>query len=136
MSDLKHAFDAVFFAPYTSHAWESQRGSRFWRVDLELDRDKVAGPLFSIVTKGGCPELYKRGPGDQRYAGVHNPESLRCRIQEWHEKLTAALEQFVPASDAEARDQAYMRTLVAEMRTLIDRAIDIEGKRCEAQKRT
>jgi hypothetical protein len=87
----------------------------------------MASPLYSIVEGGGCEYVYARN--DWGFSGVDEPESLRRRLLEWHANLAARVEQFAPASDAESCDYSFMRSLVASMRPLSDRAADVESRR-------
>ncbi len=122
---LKRDFEAAFYAPST-RGWNSAQGRSYWS-GLEGWRDSIAGPLYSVVEKGGCEYVYTRD--DRYFAGVNDPESLKGRLLEWHAKLAARVEHFAPASEAEQTDLAFMRSLVANMRSLIDRAIEIESRR-------
>lgn len=124
-TDFKRAFDRVFFVP-SSRVWKSARGRPYW-VELEGWQASIAGPLYSIVENGGCEYVYART--DRAFTGVHNPESLRRSLLAWHAALVALLEKFVLASEAEEADMAFMRSNVAELRSLIDRAVEVESRR-------
>jgi hypothetical protein len=124
--DLNQALYAALVEPYASHYWESSRGKSFW-TDLEPIQDSIAGPLYSIAKRGGCEHVYARN--DRYFAGVDDPDSLRRRVLEWHSELAAAVEQFVPASDAESADHSYMRSQAVRIRELIHQAVKVEEQR-------
>jgi hypothetical protein len=96
---------------------------------LEGWQDALAGPLYSIVHKGGCEYVYSRD--DHYFSGVSEPNSLRARLLEWYAGLATGVEKFAPVSPAEKTDLAFMRTTVAGMRDLLERAWRVELARWE-----
>lgn len=125
-TDLKEAFDAVFIAPIAQRRFKSARGRSHW-LEAEGWTDSIAGPLWSIVDSGGCEYVYTRE--DQYFTGVHDPASLRKRLLEWQTRLGSKVEQFAPVSDAEHEDLRFMKSLVAAIRAIIERAIKVEDQR-------
>jgi hypothetical protein len=128
-SDFKMAFDAAFIASCDRRSWNTARGRCHW-LKSESWQDAIAGPLWSILKNGGCEYVYPRQ--DPYFAGVHDPSSLRNRLLEWHAKLASNLETFEPASNDERRDQSFMESLLANIRVVIERAIEIESRRWQA----
>ena len=126
---LREAFEALFIAPVSSHRWASATGRSHW-VELEGWQDSMAGPLSAIANTGGCEYVYTRD--DWYFASVSDPASLRARLLEWHAGLAAGVERFAPATPAEAADLGFMRSVVEEMRGLVDRACAAEQARWQA----
>jgi len=124
-TDLRVAFEAAFYAQ-SSHGWNSERGRAFWS-SLEGWRDSIAGPVYSIVMKGDCEYVYTRG--GHYFTGVSEPKSLQSRLLDWQAELVDTVEEFTPASSAEEEDLASMRLRAAAMRSVIDRAIEVESRR-------
>jgi len=124
--NLEQAFRAAFVEPYASRQWASMRAKSYW-VDLEGWQDSIAGPVSSIVQNGGCEYVYQRT--DWGFAGVDDPESLKRFLLGKHSGLSSAVEQFEPASDAESADCVYMRAQIGAMRSVIERATEIESRR-------
>jgi hypothetical protein len=129
LTELCEAYDAAFIIPFASHRWESDRARSHW-VELEGWQNSMAGPLSSIANTGGCEYVYARE--DWAFAGVGDPAALRVRLLEWHAGLFAGVEQFVPVTPAEAADLAFMRSVAAKMRELIERACEFEQARWSA----
>jgi hypothetical protein len=69
---------------------------------------------------------------DSYFADVHDPGSLRHRLLEWHAKLASNLEDFAPTSDDERRDRSFMESSLANIRVVIEGAIEIESRRWQA----
>jgi len=125
-SDLRTAFEA-FTHSCDRRSWNTARGRRHW-LESEGWQDAIAGPTWSILKNGGCEYVYSR----QDFSGVHDPSSLRTRLLEWHAKLASNLEGFSPTSDDERRDRSHMESLLATIRVVIERAIEIESWRWQA----
>lgn len=87
----------------------------------------MAGPLYSIVRRGGCEYVY--GRDDWWFAGVSCPTSLRSRLLEWHAELAMRVGRFKPESETEQTVLTLMLSLVAAMRSVIDVAISVESRR-------
>lgn len=132
-SDLGHEFDAAFIYPIASHRWSTKRGRSHW-LDLEGWRSSLAGPIWSIVKKGGCAYVYDRD--DEFFAGVNEPAALRARLRQWHDKLVVGLERFQATSPAEETDVASMQQFARAMWAVAERACDIEQSRWEAARHT
>jgi hypothetical protein len=133
-SDLKKAFDTAFIAASDRHRWKSSRGRSHWAMEASMWKDAIAGPLWSILKDGGCPYVYPRQ--DHYFAGVHDPQSLRTRLFEWHAKLAVKVEDFAPTSNAENHDLQFMQSLVADIRVVIERAVEMECQRWETSHQT
>jgi hypothetical protein len=131
--NLRAGFDAAFIYPFASHSWKSKRGRLYW-VDLEYWQDALAGPISSVVEAGDCAYVYTRD--DEYFAGVYDPDALRTRLQQWHDRLTVSLNDFVPASPGEADDLASMRRFASEMWVVVEQAIGIERARWGAARDT
>lgn len=125
--ELRETFEALFVAPIASHRWSSDRGRTHWGA-LDWLRDSLAGPLWSIVNKGGCGYVYQRDD----FAGVTDPETLRLWLLEGHARLAAAVAELIPASPAESLDLVFMQSVAGQVRELIERAIAVEKARWEA----
>lgn len=125
-TDLKEAFEAVFIAPIAHSRFKSPRGRTHW-LEGEGWEDSIAGPLRSIAESGGCEYVYARE--DQYFTGVHDPASLRSKLLEWHAKLVSIVERFTPVSASEHEDLRFMKSLLADIRAVIERAIKVEGQR-------
>jgi len=83
-SELRSAFDTAFLHRRLS----TKRGRWHW-IDLEVLRDSLAGPLWSIVNHGGCAYVYARD--DDYFAGVSDPVTLRARLRQWHDELVTGV---------------------------------------------
>lgn len=127
--ELREAFERLFIAPYASHRWASERGRSHW-VELEGWQDSMAGPLSAITSTGGCEFVYSRN--DDYFAGVSNPSRLRSRLLEWYAGLVDSVEKFVPVAANEVDDLAFMRSVVVEMRELVERACVVEQARWDS----
>jgi|SRR5947209_1364757 len=130
-SDLQQAFHRAFIEPFAFHTWGSRRSRWHW-VELEGWEDAIAGPGSSIAENGGCDYVYSRD--DHYFAGVDDPESLRRRLLEWHAELAAGVERFRPSAAAERADLEFMRSLVADMQSLIQRAMAVELHRWQGSR--
>jgi hypothetical protein len=128
-SDLKTAFDATFIASCDRRSWKTARGRCHW-LESEGWTDAIAGPLRSILKDGGCEYVYPRQ--DSFFLGVHDPNSLRNRLLEWHAKLASNCGNFAPVSDDERLDQNFMESLLANIQIVIERAIELESRRWQA----
>ena len=126
LKELREAFDRLFIAPFASHCWASESGRSHW-VDLGGWQDSITGPLSSIMSAGHCDYVYSRE--DYYFAGISDPSRLRSRLLEWHGRLTAGIEQFIPATPQESNDLTFMRAVSAEMRELVERACAVEQAR-------
>lgn len=129
LPELREAFDGLFIAPFAAHQWASPRGRSHW-VDLEGWQDAMAGPLSAIATAGGCEYVYTRD--DDFFASVSDPGSLRTRLLEWHAGLATGVQRFAAATPGETADFEFMRSIVAQMRELIERACSVEQTRWQA----
>ena len=60
----------------------------------------------------------------------------RCvvRLQEWHLKLTAGLDSFVPKSEDEVSDFKAMHAFSSQIWVLVEQAIEIEQLRWTREK--
>jgi hypothetical protein len=125
-SNLKALFQAAFTDPYASHAWASAKGKSHWR-EMECLQDTMAGPLCSVIKRGGCEYVYTRN--DQYFAGVDNPNALRLRLIQWHSEFVARINQFEPSSVEERDDLSFMRSTVEKMLEVIERAVELERRR-------
>jgi hypothetical protein len=66
---------------------------------------------------------------------VHDPTSLRNRLLEWHTRLASHVKSFKPVSADEHPDQCFMQSLLADIRTVIDGALEIELQRWQATRK-
>jgi hypothetical protein len=130
-STLESLFQAAFTKPYASHSWASARGKSHWR-DLEFLEDAMAGPICSVIERGGCEHVYTRN--DQYLAGVDNPNALRLRLIQWHSEFASRINRFKPSSVEERDDLSFMRSTVEQMLDLIERAVELERKRWLAER--
>ncbi len=119
-------FLAAFVEPTASHRWGSRRAKLHW-CDLETLRDKLAGPLSD---SRGSGYVYKRN--DQFFSGVSDPESLRTRLLQWLDDLSAEVSRFETRTSRQRADFAYMKSLVDKMRELIEALIESERIRFKA----
>jgi hypothetical protein len=123
LPELLESFNAAFIVPIASHEWASRRGRSHW-VDLEGWHDSLAGPLYAIAHGRGCEYVYSLD--DHYFSGVTEPNSLRRRLLEFHAGLTAGVEKFVAQLPTEETDLAFMRSTVAGMRDVLERAWLVE----------
>jgi hypothetical protein len=130
---LQVVFDSLFVAPFVSHRWATRRGRSHW-VELEGWQNSVSGPLSDIVNAGGCEYVYTRD--DWYFASVVDPSSLRLRLLEWHEGLAVGVERFEPTTPSEVDDLAFMRSVVGQMRVLIEQACVVEQVRWQSARQT
>ena len=130
-TNLVAEYDAAFTAPYSLHRWRSKRARRAWSM-LEGWQDSLAGPLTSIINTGGCAYVYERG--DTYFKGVTDPATLRARMLSWHDSLAAGVERFAPRTGGQWSDLGYMRSLVVQMRALVEWGCEVERQRFEASK--
>ena len=121
--ELRKAYETAFTVPYASHEWRSERGRSHW-VDLEGWQDWLAGPLSSVAETGGCGYVYPRE--DDYFAGIADPMALRTRLIEKHAGLAAGVERFSPTLPEENEDFTYMKSLVKQMRDLVEWACKVE----------
>jgi hypothetical protein len=94
----------------------------------------MAGPLSSITRTGECDYVYSRE--DDSFALVSDPSKLRARLLEWHCGLAAGVEKFVPVTPNEGEDLAFMRSVVVQMRELVERACAVEAAHWNSQRKT
>ena len=125
-TDLNTEFEAAFYASTKTYTWNASRARHAW-IDLEVIEASIAGPLYSIVNTGGCAYVYTRD--DEYFTGVTNPDTLLARLKQSHDKLAQGVEDFVPANDAEAADQAAMRGFTAAIWAVTEKAIAVERQR-------
>ncbi len=97
-----------------------------------MDRSGIlAGRLnrtcSSIVENGNC--IYVYGRNDEFFSEVDDPAALHIRLRQWHLKLTAGLDRFIPATDAEKADLEAMRQFASDMWAVAEKAIEIEQLR-------
>jgi hypothetical protein len=124
--ELGESFKTAFIAPFASYTWASGRGRSHW-VELEGWQDAMAGPLSAVIQSGGCEYAY--GRDDCYFTGVSDPGTLKARLLEWHAGLVAGVEEFVANDQAEAKDLAFMRSIAAQMKKVVERACEIERVR-------
>lgn len=128
---LQAEFDAAYIFPLAKYPWRSRRARSSW-LDLEGWQDALAGPVYSIVQNGNCAYVYARD--DEFFVGVVDPAALDIRLREWHAKLTAGLDHFVPATEAEEADFEAMRLFASQMWAVAEKAIEIERLRWKRQR--
>ena len=128
--ELRELLHKAFTAPFSTHRWSSTRGRNHW-LDLEGWQDALAGPLSAIRDRGGCGYVYARE--DQYFSGVDGPTTLRLRLLEWHLRLLAGVDAFVPVTLAENEDLAYMRSVASLMHDVVERGCRIEQERWERE---
>lgn len=125
-TDLLASYEAAYTFPFSKYSWRSARGRACWH-NLEGWQDALAGPVSSIARNGGCSYVYTRD--DQHFAGVNDPSALYSRLKDWHGRLIAALDDFVPASETEEIGLASMREFASAMWAVTEEAVEVERAR-------
>ncbi len=93
-------------------------------IDTEALRDCIAGPLFSVVTRGNCSYVY--GREDSYFKGVSDPIGLKSRLLEALDELVEAIDQFAPKTANELSDQESMHQNASDIWSAVETAIEIE----------
>ncbi|MDC7677391.1 hypothetical protein [Asticcacaulis machinosus] len=125
-TNLVAEFEAAYIFPLAQYAWQSERGRSCW-IDLEIWQDALAGPIYNIIKDGNCAYVYTRN--DDYFAGVNDATTLYDKLQQWHGKLDAGLDSFIPTTHAEEIDLTAMRQFASKMWAVAEKAIEIERRR-------
>ncbi len=119
---FREAFERAFYEP-EKHGWQSERGRWLW-IELQVAMDRIAGPLYSLATTGGCKYVYTR----EDFA-VANPDGLSALLREWHTALADEIEAFRPASAPEEADKKFARICADQIWTVAQVGLEIERTR-------
>jgi hypothetical protein len=125
VTGLRSQFNEAFYVP-AKFNWRSRRAMLHWIEVAHLNVD-IAGPVFSIVEKGGCNYVYSRE--DDYFWGVDNPAALRNRLLQSHNEMVEIIDSFVPRSSAETADLVSMRQFRSDIGNVIEAACDTEQRR-------
>ena len=129
VTGLESQFNEAFYVP-AKYDWQSRRAMIHWIETAHLEV-ALAGPVYSIVTSGGCNYVYSRE--DYYFRGVDNPVALRNRLLQSHSQMVEIVDNFMPTSSRESADLVSMRQFVSGIGNVIEAACDIEQKRWDDQ---
>lgn len=119
---FQQKFSEAFIKPKLS----SDRVWNLW-VDLEIKSDWIAGPLYSISTKGNCDYIYTDQDG--RFSGVKTAEEFRHWALRLTEEYRLAVDKFAPANSNEASDRKCLLGKAEAMRQAVELAFEIQKAR-------
>ncbi len=127
-AEFREAFERAFYEP-EKHVWRSERGRWLW-IELQVPMDRIAGPLFSVATTGGCEYVYTRDD-----FAVANPDGLSVLLRDWHTALTNEIEAFHPVSAHEQADQMFARICSDQIWAVTQAGLEIERMRWGVQRK-
>ncbi len=109
-----------------------RRSRRFYDVwaDLELIKDELAGPLYSIYTKGECDYVYS---DRTRFPTIHDPESFLAWCLSLVDQYRQGALKAEPSDEAEKSDQAKLLESADAMESISRMAFGIVRERQRQQ---
>ena len=112
------AFDNGFKKP------DIKVGAIYWLwVDLEIISDAMAGPLYSIKSKGQCNYVYNYK--ENRFPGVVNAETFNIWVNELMTKYKNAVYSYKPKGNEED-DLKVLSLLVENMLVACELAYQLQ----------
>ena len=113
--EFKAAFEAAF-----GRAQLKSTRAKYLQVDLEVVSDRLAGPMYSVLTSGSHEYVFN--DRENRFSGVADAAGFRVWAVSVARTFEASVIAFQPHSEVEERDREVLVQRANSMLRVIDAA--------------